>query len=58
MPTIGNIQWVGYFHVFGAFYGNFTLCFKNVNYLWIQKDFIELKYMDILGMCRVLLYYK
>ena len=21
MPTLGNIQWVGYFHVFGAFYG-------------------------------------
>ena len=21
MPYLGNIQWVGYFHVFGAFYG-------------------------------------
>ena len=21
MPTLGNMQWVGYFHVFGAFKG-------------------------------------
>ena len=21
MPTLGNIQWVGYFHVYGAFKG-------------------------------------
>ena len=25
MPTLGNIQWVGYFHVFGALLGIFEL---------------------------------
>ena len=37
MSTLGNIQWVGYFHVFGAFLGIFELAFMRDCYCLYGK---------------------
>ena len=37
MPTLGNIQWVGYFHVFGALLGIFELAIMGDCYYLYSK---------------------
>ena len=37
MPTLGNNQWVGYFHIFGALLGIFELAIMGDCYYLYRK---------------------
>ena len=47
MPTLGNIQWVGYFHVFGAFYG-YMNSFSCVTVIIYRANFLVSLYQCVL----------
>ena len=47
MPTLGNIRWVGFFHVFGAFYG-YLNSLSWVNVIIYSANFLVSLYQCVL----------